>query len=292
MTRTMTRMLIASAALALAQAPGMSAQAQPAATADRVGVLDKPCAATAPAPPEVAAYLAATAQARAAHQPEPTVTAAGLAAYNDWQNRRALQDYAGLCRYHDQNAALAPATKRRVVFFGDSITELWGALDPALFTHDTINRGISGQTTAQMIGRFQEDVIALNPRVVHILAGTNDIAGNTGPTTLPWIEANFRTMVETAKAHHVRVVLASVLPAARYSWRPSIEPIPQIEALNAWLQAFAKAQHVTFVDYRPPLDDGRHGFKAQFSADGVHPNAAGYAAMKPLAERAVRAAFR
>jgi lysophospholipase L1-like esterase len=268
------------------------AQAQPAAAAAQVGVLDKPCAVLPAAPPEVEAYLAAAAKARAAHQPAPTPPASGLAAYNDWQDRRALQDYAGLCRYHDQNATLPPATDHRVVFFGDSITELWGAVDPGMFAHDTLNRGISGQTTIQMIGRFQEDVIALHPRVVHILAGTNDIAGNTGPTTLPWIEANIRTMVETAKANHVRVVLASVLPAARYNWRASIEPVPQIQALNAWLQAYAKTEHLTFVDYRPPLDDGRHGFKPQLSADGVHPNAAGYAAMRPLAERAVQAALR
>jgi lysophospholipase L1-like esterase len=280
---TRTRTLIACAALALGVTQAAAAQ---------VGVLDKPCAALPAAPPEVAAYLAAAAKAQAAHQPAPAPSASGLAAYNDWQDRRALQDYAGLCRYHDQNATLPPATGHRVVFFGDSITELWGVLDPGMFAHDTLNRGISGQTTAQMIGRFQEDVIALHPRVVHILAGTNDVAGNTGPTTLPWIEANIRTMAETAKANHVRVVLASVLPAARYSWRPSIEPIPQIEALNAWLQAYAKAEHLTFVDYRPPLDDGRRGFKPQLSADGVHPNAAGYAAMRPLAERAVQAALR
>jgi lysophospholipase L1-like esterase len=291
MTGAMTRMLLAGVALALAQAQAAYAQASPAAP-DRVGVLEQPCAAMAPMPPEVAAYLAAAAKARAAHQAEPVASASGLAAYNDWQTRRSLQDYAGLCHYHDQNAALPPASAHRVVFFGDSITELWGAIDPSLFTHDTVNRGISGQTTAQMIGRFQEDVIALHPRVVHILAGTNDIAGNTGPTTVPWIEANIRTMVELAKVHQIRVVLSPILPAARYSWRPAIQPIPQIQAVNAWMQAYAKAEHLTFVDYRMGLDDGRHGFKAQLSADGVHPNAAGYAVMRPLAEAAVQAALR
>src|SRR5207248_2313748 len=127
------------------------------------------------------------------------------------------------------NARLGPATDRRVVFFGDSITELWGPADPKLFSDDTVNRGISGQTTAQMLGRFQQDVIALHPRVVHILAGTNDIAGNTGPTTLPWIQANIRSMVELAKAHRIVVVLAAVLPATHYNWRPSIQPVEPIK---------------------------------------------------------------
>jgi lysophospholipase L1-like esterase len=264
-----------------------AAQTQPAPT----GVLDKPCAALAPMPVEVGAYLAEAAKARAAHQPEPAASAQGRALYDAWQNLRLTQDFAGLCHYADQNAALPPATDRRVVFFGDSITELWDRLDPSLFTHDVINRGISGQTTAQMVGRFQEDVIALHPRAVLILAGTNDIAGNTGPTTLTWIEANIRTMAQAAKANHVRVVLASVLPAARYSWRPALEPVPQIHALNDWMAAYAKAQRLIFLDYRPPLDDGHAGFKTELSPDGVHPNAKGYALMRPLAERAMREAL-
>ncbi|THD70599.1 GDSL-type esterase/lipase family protein [Phenylobacterium sp.] len=281
--------LIATLAAAVALLrPSAAAQAQ---SAIPTGVLDRPCAALAPMPAEVAAYLAETARARATHQPEPAASAQGVALYNAWQNLRLTQDFAGLCHYADQNAALPPASGRRVVFFGDSITELWGLLDPGFFTHDVINRGISGQTTAQMVGRFQEDVIALRPRAVVILAGTNDIAGNTGPTTLAWIEGNIRTLVETAKANHVRVVLASVLPAARYSWRPEVQPIPQIRALNEWLAGYAKSQRLTFLDYRPPLDDGHAGFKAELSADGVHPNAKGYALMRPLAERAMREAL-
>src|ERR1700761_7213610 len=128
-----SRILIAGAALALAQAHAAFAQTPPAANA--VGVLEKPCAVLEPMPAEVTAYLASAAKARAAHQAEPAASASGLAAYNAWQTRRALQDYAGLCHYHDQNAALPPASDHRVVFFGDSITELWGAIDPGLFTH-------------------------------------------------------------------------------------------------------------------------------------------------------------
>ena len=257
-----------------------------------LGVVDRPCDALEPPPAEVTAFMQSAAKAQAAHQPPPQPLAANLAAYGAWQSRRLGQDFAGLCRYHDQNAALPAATDHRVVFFGDSITELWGQSDPGLFANDVVDRGISGQTTAQMVGRFQQDVIDLNPRVIHILAGTNDIAGNTGPTTLAWIEANVRTMVELAKAHHIHVVLAAVLPAARYSWRPSIEPVAQIQALNAWLKAYAEAEHIGFVDYAPALDDGRHGIKSELSGDGVHPNAAGFAAMRPLADRALREALR
>lgn len=281
-------------AVSLVGATGACGQDRPATApaADAVGVLKDPCAGLSPLPREVTDYLAASATARAAHQPEPARSAAGLAAYSAWQDRRLTQDFAGLCRYRQQNAQAPRAGDHRVVFFGDSITELWGATEPGLFTHDVVNRGISGQTTAQMIGRFQADVLDLHPRVVHILAGTNDIAGNTGPTTLAWIEANIRSMVELAKAHHVRVVLASVLPAARFAWRPGIEPVESIAALNAWLRAYAKAEQLTFVDYGGPLDDGRHGFKAELSPDGVHPNAAGYALMRPLAEAAIRRALR
>lgn len=265
---------------------------QAAAPTVKVGVLSAPCADQSPMPPqEVAAYMVSVVKARSANLPIPDPTADVAASYKAWNDARVLQDFGGLCRYHDANAKLTAATSRRVVFFGDSITELWGGGDPALFTGDVINRGIGGQTTSQMVVRFQEDVIALHPRVVHILAGTNDIAGNTGPTTLPWIEANIRTMVELAKAHHIKIVLAAVLPAERYDWQPKLDPVPTIGALNAWLRTYAKVEGLVFIDYSAPLENERHGLKAEFSEDGVHPNAAGYAIMRPLVKRALHQAL-
>lgn len=275
---------IAAAALLAAGAVGARAEA--------VGVQAEPCAGLSPWPPEaVVASMLAAAKAKAEHLPPPAQSPQVAASYRRWQETQLLQDFAGLCHYREANRKLPPATARRVVFFGDSITELWAAREPTLFSGDVIDRGVSGQTTAQMVGRFQEDVVALHPRVAHILAGTNDIAGNTGPTTLPWIEANIRTMVELAKAHHIAVVLAAVLPTERYDWRPEVDPAPSIQALNAWLRRYAQDEHLVFVDYGPALSDGGHGLKPAYSDDGVHPNAAGYAAMRPLAERAVRQAL-
>jgi acyl-CoA thioesterase I len=256
----------------------------------QVGVLENPCAALDQPPAAFAAYLAKRARAEAAKEPLPPPSAEERALYNDWQQRRLLQDFAGLCRYREANAALAPASNDRVVFFGDSITELWKNQDPDFFSKDLIDRGISGQTTTQMVARFRADVIDLHPRVVHILAGTNDIAGNTGPTTLAWIEANIRTMVELARAHHIAVVLASVPPAARFNWRPEIAPVDSILALNDWLKGYAHQVGLVYVDYFGALDDGHHALKPSLSADGVHPNAGGYAIMRPLAEQALHQA--
>lgn len=257
-----------------------------------IGAMADPCAQVAPAPLELAAYQAAAAKAGAEGKPPPTAPANLGALYNAWSAKRREQDFADHCRYAAANAALPAATPKRVVFFGDSITEIWSRLDPALFEGDVVNRGISGQTTAQMVGRFQQDVIALKPAVAHIMAGTNDIAGNTGPTSLAWIEANVRTMVEAAKANHVRVVLAAVTPAARYAWRPEIESVGPIRELNAWLAAYARREGLTFVDYAPALTDGHDGIKAGLSADGVHPNAPAYALMRPLAQRAIAEALK
>ena len=163
---------------------------------------------------------------------------------------------------------------------GDSITEGWKESRPAFFGGDRIDRGISGQTTSQMLGRFYADVIDLHPVVVHILAGTNDIAGNSGPTSFDAIENNLTSMIDLARAHGIRVILGTVLPAARFSWRPDIDPVASIRALNAWIRAYARARGIVVVDYYTLLDDGRHGLAAIDSADGVHPGAAGYAKME------------
>jgi lysophospholipase L1-like esterase len=200
---------------------------------------------------------------------------------------RAL-DWGQRCRYWRENADLPPPSRARVVFLGDSITEAWKASDPLLFLHDILDRGISGQTTAQMLVRFRTDVIELRPRVVHIMAGTNDIAGNTGPTSLALIERNIESMVEQAQCHHIQVMLASIPPAARIPWSPRVAPAENIVAINRWLRNYAKRQRIVFVDYYAVLSDDRGGFKASLSDDGVHPNAAGYIAMGPLARAGLK----
>lgn len=161
---------------------------------------DQPCATLPVAPSNVATYLAERAAAKAAGTPPAPPAAETLKLYTDWQKALRDDDFPSLCKYEAANAALPVSSDHRVVFFGDSITELWGLDVPALFANEVVNRGISGQTTEQMLGRFRADVIALHPRVVHILAGTNDIAGNTGPSNVRWIEDNIETMVELAQA--------------------------------------------------------------------------------------------
>jgi lysophospholipase L1-like esterase len=150
-----------------------------------------------------------------------------------------------------------------------------------------VGRGIGGQTTPQMLVRFRQDVIALEPAVVVILAGTNDIAGNTGPSTQAMIENNLISMVGLAKANGIRVVLSSVLPAYDYPWRPGLEPAAKIVALNTWMRTYASTHDMVYLDYHSAMADERQGLKAELSEDGVHPNEAGYRVMAPLVERAI-----
>ena len=198
-----------------------------------------------------------------------------------------LLDWPELGRYRAANETLSP-DPTRVVFYGDSITDAWTRNGGTFFPGKPyVNRGISGQTTAQMLVRFRQDVINLHPATVVILAGTNDIAGNTGPSTPEMIEDNFRSMTELAKANGIRVILASVLPAADYPWKKGMEPATKIAALNKWLAAYCVEQHLTYLDYYTPMADAAGGMKPGLSLDGVHPNAAGYAIMEPLAQAAL-----
>ena len=206
------------------------------------------------------------------------------------QQKKMLEDWPNLARYHDANATLPPpaAGADRVVFMGDSITDAWPDVVGSFFPgHDYIDRGISGQTTPQMLVRFWPDVIALHPKAVVILAGTNDLAGNTGPETLEEIEDNFMSMADLATANHVRVILASILPVYDYPWRPGIYPADKIDTLNAWMRKVAARHHFVYLDYYSAVVDSRRGMKAELSRDGVHPNKAGYAIMAPLAEKAI-----
>ncbi len=204
-------------------------------------------------------------------------------------------DWAQLAKFRAANAALAaPAPgENRVVFMGNSITELWAPHFDSLFPGKPyVGRGISGQTTPQMLVRFHQDVIALRPSVVVILGGTNDIAGNTGPSTLEMIEDNLASMTELARANGIRAVLVSVLPAADYPWRRGLDPGPKIVALNRWIKAYAGRVGVVYLDLHTPMADDHNGMKAELSNDGVHPNLAGYRLMSPLTERAIAQALR
>jgi lysophospholipase L1-like esterase len=208
---------------------------------------------------------------------------------------RTRNDWANLARYRDANAALgAPAAgENRVVFMGNSITDAWAKSFPTMFPGKPyVGRGISGQTTPQMLVRFRQDVIDLKPKVVVILAGTNDIAGNTGPSTIEMIEDNLKSMTELAQRNGIRVVLSSVLPVYDYPWRPGLEPAPKIMALNAWMKRYAHSVGAVYLDYWTALADERHGMRSTYARDGVHPTEAGYRVMAPLAEQAIAEALR
>ncbi len=216
---------------------------------------------------------------------------------------KRLKDWPDLARYRDANARVAAPAKneQRVVFMGDSITDAWvqprfGAFFPG---KPYIGRGISGQTTPQMLLRFRADVIALQPKVVVILAGTNDIAGNTGPITLEETEGNLASMAELARANGIRVVLSSVLPVSNYGRDRDGNPLDmrikrppeKILELNAWIKKYAAEKGHVYLDYLPATADDQGLLKKELSEDGLHPNAAGYAVMAPVAEKMIQAAL-
>lgn len=201
---------------------------------------------------------------------------------NDWPNLR---------RYRSENAQLTSQVNR-VVFMGNSITDGWIKLSPDFFSENPyIDRGISGQTTPQMLVRFRQDVIDLAPKVVVILAGINDIAGNTGPSSLQMIEDNLASMSQLAKANGIKVVLSSVLPAYSFPWRPGIDPVEKIIDLNKWIKEFAHKNGFIYLDYYSSMVDERKGLQKDLTKDGVHPNLAGYKIMEPLAKKAISKAL-
>ncbi|HYV39450.1 MAG TPA: SGNH/GDSL hydrolase family protein [Gemmataceae bacterium] len=204
-------------------------------------------------------------------------------------------DPADLKKYREANSKLPPPApgEQRVVFIGDSITDNWGKNFKKLFPGKPyIGRGISSQTTQQMLIRFRPDVIALKPKAVVILGGTNDIAGNTGRSTQAMIEDNIMSMVDLAEANGVKVVLLSVLPAYDYWWQKGMEPAEKIVALNAWMKGYAAKRGVVFVDCHTPMKDEKNAMQKKFSGDGVHPNAAGYALISPLTEAGIEQALK
>ena len=231
----------------------------------------------------------------AAQQPSATPQSAQAAERQRAADEQLRTDWANLKRYRMANDSLQPPKpgEHRVVFMGNSITEGWAKFFPAMFPGKPyVNRGISGQTTPQMLVRFRQDVVALKPEVVVLLAGINDIAGNTGPSTLEMIEDNIQSMAEIAKAAGIRVVLSSVLPAYDFPWRPGLEPAQKVVALNAWMKAYAARAGAVYLDYHTAMRDDRQGLKAELTYDGVHPNEAGYRVMAPLVERAIEEALR
>ena len=220
------------------------------------------------------------------------------------RNDTRLRDWANLNRYREANRGVPPlrSGESRVVFMGDSITDLWqqprfGGFFPG---KPYVDRGISGQTTPQMVVRFRPDVIALGPKVVVILAGTNDIAGNTGPATDEEIEGNLETMSELAHAHGIKVVLASLLPTSGYHHRPgdptapqtTQRPLSRIAAINEWMKTYATAHGDVYLDYFSAMVDSAGQLRAELSDDDLHPNEKGYAVMAPLAEAAIARALK
>ena len=199
------------------------------------------------------------------------------------------QDWADLSRYRSDNEKLKNSfSNDRIVFMGNSITEGW-SYNSSFFLNNVhyVNRGISGQTSPQMLLRFRADVISLHPAAVAILAGTNDIAENTGPSTLRMIMDNIISMAELAKANNIDVILCSVLPAYDFPWNPGLEPATKIVALNEMIKTYSLENDLIYVDYFTPLSDNRNGLKSEYSEDGVHPNAKGYSIMEPLVEKAI-----
>jgi lysophospholipase L1-like esterase len=241
-------------ALALVATPALAQNRPPAPAAVPEGMSDKPC---------------------------PTQTQG----FNAGHPYIRQNDWAWLCRYAEADKQIAQAP--RVVFIGDSITEGWVALAPSLFVSGAVGRGISGQTSPQALVRFYQDVVRLRPKVVHIMVGTNDVAGNTGPSSPEMYTNHISAMVDLARANGIAVVIGSILPAAKFPWRPNLTPAPQVVALNTWLKDYAKARGAAFADYHKALVNAEGGINPDLAPDGIHPNAKGYAVMEPIARAAI-----
>src|SRR5216684_4296131 len=238
------------------------------------------------------------AQAQPSAQPTPAPESSDLSKLQaDLKNAQdKMKDWPNLGRYRDADAQVQPpaAGEKRVVFMGDSITDGWGRKYGKFFPDKPyVNRGISGQTTPQMLIRFRPDVIALKPKVVVILAGTNDLAGNTGPSTMEAIEDNLTSMAELAKANGIRVVLASLLPVCDYiKPQTARRPPEKIVELNAWMKDYSAKNGLVYLDYYSAMLDDKKMFRQELTYDGLHPNDAGYEIMGPLAEKAIAEALR
>lgn len=221
-----------------------------------------------------------------------TIGAAVLSRLRGDGARRLLRDFGELCRYRRDNERLAAAgTRSQVVLMGDSITQLWGETDPGWFGDRVVNRGLAGQSSAQMLLRFRQDVVALRPRVVHIMAGLNDVAGHPGPMRAEDYRNNIRAMVDIARANGIAVVLGSITPVRRGSEGALGRPHATVAALNRWLRGYAAERDLAFADYDPVLLGPGGNPKPGYDSDGIHLTRPAYAAMRPVAEAAIAAAL-
>ena len=218
--------------------------------------------------------------------------ARSLELYREGNARMLMNDYGQLARYHDDDVKLGPPSpdEKRVVFFGDSITDIW-KLDESFPGKHYINRGIGGQTTPQMLVRFREDVLNLQPKVVIILGGINDIAENTGPSKIENVAGNIFSMCELARLHDCKPILCSVMPTTSFPWHAGIDPIQPILKLNAMLKDYASSNNLVYVDYYSALVAPNQGMKPGLAKDGLHPNLAGYKVMEPLAKAGIEKAL-
>jgi lysophospholipase L1-like esterase len=225
----------------------------------------------------------------------PSTGFSGLDHYRASRANVYFNDFGELARYRAANAALPPPTsgENRVVFFGDSITDIW-KLGDSFPGKPYVNRGIGGQTTSQMLVRFRQDVINLQPKVVVVLAGTNDIAGNSGPISNEDIEANYSDFAELAKTHNIRLIFSSVLPVHNYTPQAqdffAQRPMNRILALNKWLKDYCEKNNLVYLDYFSAVVDDKGLLKRDLADDGLHPNKAGFAVMAPMAEKAIQKA--
>ena len=221
------------------------------------------------------------------------ITIFGLAAFV--AHAQQNDDWANLKRFDEANSKVPPPApgEKRVIYMGDSITDFWIVADSVFFAGKPYyDRGISGQTTPQMLVRFREDVINLKPSVVVILAGINDIAQNTGPEKMEDVAGNIESMAQLAQAAHIKVIISSTLPANRIPWRPAIDPTEKVIQLNQMLKDYADKNGIVYLDYYSAMVDAEKGLPKTLSGDGVHPSLAGYKAMEPLAEKAIAEALR
>ena len=211
------------------------------------------------------------------------------------QNEKSKEDWANLKKYSEADKILTDQAsgEKRIVFMGNSITEFWAKIDTDFFANKTyIDRGISGQTSPQMLLRFRQDVINLKPAIVVILAGTNDIAENTGPITLNDIFGNIVSMVQLAEANKIKVILSSVLPAYDFPWHPGLQPAEKIVKLNNMIKSYCQKNNIVYVDYYSKMVDERKGLDRRFTNDGVHPTLAGYKIMDRLIGKAINAVLK
>lgn len=278
----------------LASLPLLAGQAKaqsPAVTPMLKGIVEQPCPPPLLVPAIVTAERQAGFDSKAPSPRAEAVESLDVVRWYEARAERAKTDWANLCRYRADNAALSPRAPPRVVFIGDSITEWWLDADPAFFGPGMIDRGISGQTSQQILARFYQDVVELRPQSVHILAGTNDVAGNLGPSRARDVINNIAAMVDIAKANRIAVVLGSMQPVAKFDWSPGLTPAATIAALNTELRALAVRRGVIFADYHTAMVGSDGGMRTGISSDGVHPNRKGYAIMEPIASSALKTAL-